>query len=94
MTAKKCLRCLVSGRVQGVWYRASTRQQAVALGLVGFARNLADGRVEVLVCGDGQAVDRLVGWLASGPTGAMVTDVSTEAVGQDALDTQRGFEIR
>ena len=50
-------RCLVSGRVQGVWYRAATRERAVALGVTGHALNLADGRVEVLACGDPAAVE-------------------------------------
>ena len=49
-------RCLVAGRVQGVFYRASTRARAESLGVTGYARNLADGRVEVLACGEPQAV--------------------------------------
>ena len=52
-------RFLISGRVQGVFFRASTREQALALGLSGVARNLADGRVEVIACGDRQAIDTL-----------------------------------
>ncbi len=52
-------RFLVSGRVQGVFYRGSTREQAVALGLSGYARNLPDGRVEVVASGDEGALDVL-----------------------------------
>jgi acylphosphatase len=53
----------VGGRVQGVFFRASTREQAVRLGVTGYARNLPDGQVEVLVCGDPQAVGQLKDWL-------------------------------
>ena len=94
MSGRKCLRCLVSGRVQGVWYRASARQQAKALGLVGYARNLADGRVEVQVCGDPGAVERLLDWLASGPPQAVVTDVTTEDLDAQTLNRYQTFEIR
>ena len=65
-------RCLVSGRVQGVFYRASTRERAHALGVSGHARNLADGRVEVLACGEPAAVDALCDWLWQGPPSAQV----------------------
>ncbi len=66
------LRCLVSGRVQGVFFRASTREQALRLGLTGYARNLPDGRVEVLACGDDAALAVLRDWLFRGPPGAIV----------------------
>jgi acylphosphatase len=71
-----CVRCLVGGRVQGVWYRGSTERQARMLGLTGYARNLADGRVEVLACGDSAAVERLRQWLWQGPPAAQVAEVS------------------
>lgn len=71
----KCVRCQVSGQVQGVWFRASTRDQARALGLTGSARNLADGSVEVIACGDAAAVDALCDWLWRGPELARVSDV-------------------
>ena len=71
-------RCLVSGRVQGVFYRASTRERARALGVTGHARNLPDGRVEVLACGPREAVDALCAWLWQGPPAASVTDVQAE----------------
>ncbi len=75
-----CRRCLVSGRVQGVWYRASTQRQAEALGISGHARNLPDGRVEVLACGPPAAVAALCDWLWEGPTHAEVGDVRCEDV--------------
>jgi acylphosphatase len=68
-------RCYVSGRVQGVFYRASTRERAQQLGCRGYARNLADGRVEVLAVGEPAAVDALVEWLWHGPPAAHVQDV-------------------
>lgn len=75
-----CLRCRVSGRVQGVWFRASTREQALQLGLNGYAKNLADGSVEVLACGTQTALDELEAWLWQGPPAAEVRDVRCEAV--------------
>jgi len=68
-------RCYVSGRVQGVFYRASTRQKAAELGCNGYARNLADGRVEVLVVAQRAAAQSLIDWLWRGPPGAHVTNV-------------------
>jgi acylphosphatase len=85
-----CRRCYVSGRVQGVFFRASTQQQAAKLGVNGHARNLPDGRVEVLVCGARSKVDALCGWLQSGPPQAQVSDVRCEAV---AVTAQPGFRI-
>ena len=73
-----CRRFLVSGRVQGVWFRASTRQQAIALGLTGEAVNLPDGRVEVVACGGPGALDALAAWLWQGPELARVDDVRSE----------------
>ncbi|WP_109126922.1 acylphosphatase [Dyella sp. C11] len=72
------VRFIVSGRVQGVFYRASTREQAVALGLAGHAINLADGRVEVLAVGDAVAIDALERWLWQGPPAARVDAVLRE----------------
>jgi len=74
-----CRRFLISGRVQGVWFRASTRQQAGQLGLSGHAVNLPDGRVEVIACGTESALDALAAWLWKGPEGAIVEDVISEA---------------
>lgn len=72
-------RFLVSGRVQGVFYRASAREQALMLGLVGYAKNLPDGRVEVLACGSESAIEALERWLWRGPSTAKVTEVQREA---------------
>ena len=77
---KICVHCYVSGRVQGVWYRASTREKALALGVTGYARNLEDGRVEVLACGEEAAVTALREWLWDGPPHAHVTDVHWQPI--------------
>lgn len=68
-------RFVVSGKVQGVFFRASARDRAQALGLRGFAKNLPDGRVEVLAAGDGAAIDELAAWLREGPPMARVDDL-------------------
>jgi acylphosphatase len=73
-----CVRCYVGGLVQGVFFRASTREQALGLGVAGYARNLPDGRVEVLACGPVSAVERLKDWLREGPPSARVTGVACE----------------
>jgi len=65
-------RCVVSGKVQGVWYRASAQRQAQRLGVTGIARNLPDGSVEVIACGDEAAVMALVDWCRRGPERARV----------------------
>jgi acylphosphatase len=73
-----CYRCVVAGRVQGVFFRASAREQAMRLGLTGYARNLNDGRVEVLACGEAAGVAQLRDWLRIGPAMAEVTGVACE----------------
>jgi acylphosphatase len=70
-----CRICWVSGRVQGVFYRGSAQRLARELAITGYARNLADGRVEVLACGEPSQVDTFVAWLSIGPTAASVTAV-------------------
>jgi acylphosphatase len=72
-----CRRSFVSGRVQGVFYRATCVRKAESLGLAGFARNLADGRVEVLACGERAAVEQFVAWLWEGSPMSKVSDVAT-----------------
>ena len=83
-------RFIVRGKVQGVWFRASTRDVAVRLGLTGHARNLANGDVEVLAMGDAEAIATLADWLQQGPPLARVDAVvrsDAEAV------TMHDFEI-
>lgn len=85
MTDWVARRCLVSGRVQGVYYRASTRNRALALGVTGYARNLPDGRVEVLACGEPAAVAALCDWLHEGPPAAQVAEVRVETLDARSL---------
>ena len=86
-----CRRCLVSGRVQGVFYRASTRETAISLGLTGRARNLPDGRVEVVVCGEEERVRALCEWLWEGPPMARIDNVLCEPVSEEHYS---GFDVR
>lgn len=83
-----CRRFRIEGRVQGVWFRESTRREAVALELTGHARNLADGAVEVLACGDDASLDALQEWLHRGPPLAEVKRVAAETV---AMEAPEGF---
>jgi acylphosphatase len=95
MAAVIARRCFVSGRVQGVFYRASTRQRAVELGLSGYACNLPDGRVEVLAVGDPAAVQSLVDWLATGPPAAHVANVDVSNIALEELGkVPAGFATR
>lgn len=84
-------RFLVRGKVQGVWFRASTREQAQALRVRGYARNLDDGRVEVVAVGDAAAIDALAQWLRRGPPNARVVAVDRESARED--EAGQGFEI-
>jgi acylphosphatase len=81
----------VSGRVQGVGYRASTYQVARQLSLKGWVRNLSDGRVEAVFEGDRLSVDRMLDWCRQGSSAAIVQDVSIESGKVTGLET---FEIR
>jgi acylphosphatase len=82
----------VSGRVQGVFFRDSTRERAEQLGLAGWVRNLPDGRVEALFEGSSEDVREMVRWCAEGPSHAEVVDVETEFEASDGDLT--GFEVR
>jgi acylphosphatase len=68
-------RVIVRGLVQGVWFRASTKDEADRLGVTGWVRNLADGSVEALFEGPKKGVEAIVGWCYRGPAGAKVNSV-------------------
>ena len=89
---KVCRRCLVSGKVQGVFYRASAAERARALGLTGYAKNLPDGRVEVLACGEEAKVSELIEWLWKGPPAAKVQHVEVQDA--DTGQAPQDFTVR
>lgn len=81
----------VSGKVQGVWFRASTREQALVLGLSGYVRNISDGRVQVEAQGNIDVLDKLEQWLQHGPPMAKVSGVEYLKIALKSLDS--GFQI-
>lgn len=84
-----CRHLIVSGKVQGVYYRASMVEEAQRLGVKGWVRNRLDGTVEAHLQGDGEAVARLIGWARRGPPAAAVSHVLVElAEAGDHLDFQ------
>lgn len=84
-------RCLVSGRVQGVYYRASVQQHARQAHLVGHARNLIDGRVEVFVVGDAECVDAIIKWLWVGSPGSHVIAIDVVDVDLQGVEMPMAF---
>jgi len=72
---KTQIHVLITGRVQGVWYRASTKQKAEELGLTGWVKNTVDGNVEAVFEGDETIVYEMIAWCRVGPPLAQVTDV-------------------
>lgn len=86
------LRLEIHGRVQGVWFRASTRDEALGIGVSGRVRNLANGNVEVTVEGDRSAVERLVAWCRKGPQGASVSKIEIKE--EDYVGEFDTFQIR
>jgi len=84
-------RCIVSGRVQGVYYRASAQQCARQAGIVGHARNLDDGSVEVLAFGEEGALLAFIEWLRIGPSAAKVAQVQVEVIELESSAWPRSF---
>ncbi len=89
---KQCKRYRVKGRVQGVFFRAATRKQARRLGLTGIVRNLPNGDVEVIACGNRDELHKLAAWLWQGPPSAAVIEVISESI--DAQDSYDEFVVR
>lgn len=82
----------ISGKVQGVWFRESTKLEALEQGVAGWVRNLDDGRVEAVFEGPPAAVDRMLAWCHVGSRNAEVTQV--EAQEQDSANEPPGFRVR
>jgi acylphosphatase len=76
--ARRAIRCIIGGRVQGVYYRAATVERATELGLVGWVKNLSDGRVEAVASGPLEALTEFAAWLWQGPPAARVASVQVE----------------
>lgn len=75
---KKQVHVIISGRVQGVWYRVSTKKMATTLGLLGWVKNRSDGAVEALFEGDEDVIHRMIAWCKQGPPLAQVTEVKVK----------------
>ena len=78
---------IVSGRVQGVWFRAGTRDQALELGLCGWAKNCPDGTVEIHAEGDKKTLEQFITWCRKGPPAARVSALEVEWVVSQSLTT-------
>jgi acylphosphatase len=93
VTQISALHCWISGTVQGVFFRDSTRQRARELGLDGWVRNLPDGRVEAFFCGPRAACERALAFVRQGPPASRVSGVEHDW--EDPPDpSPAGFEIR
>jgi acylphosphatase len=87
-----CKKCLVAGRVQGVFYRGTAQRRAQELAIRGYARNLPDGRVEVVACGEDAAVQSFVSWLWTGSSASKVTSVEVFDLPPDTVPLSAGFQ--
>jgi len=83
---KICMHFMIKGLVQGVWFRASTQDEAKVLDLTGFARNTEDGHVEVVACGDKEKVMQFYTWLQHGPPLARVDTVESKEIPWEEFD--------
>ena len=81
------IRCIISGKVQGVFFRASTREQALQLNITGYAKNLSNGNVEVLANGMSNQVEQLKEWLQHGPQHAVVDKIECEIINDQTLES-------
>ena len=87
----KCVHLIVSGRVQGVFFRDNTRRKAIELGLKGYAKNLQDGNVEVVAEGSEDKLKELIGFINKGPGIAKVTNIDIK---HKEPENFKNFEIR
>ncbi|MFH1228645.1 MAG: acylphosphatase [Planctomycetota bacterium] len=82
---------LIKGTVQGVCYRANTRDKAQSLGLSGWVRNIPGGNVEAVFCGDREIIEQMINWCRKGPHGAMISEITTSW--ESPQDNSNSFEI-
>ena len=87
----KCVHLIVTGRVQGVFFRDNTRRKALELGICGYAKNLEDENVEVVAQGDELKIKELIDFIKKGPGISKVTDMKIK---HRELENFKGFEIR
>lgn len=92
MTRTSAKKLIISGKVQGVYFRLETRKAALQAGVEGYVKNLADGSVEAVFQGNPRAVDQMVAWCHQGPSAARVDQVTVETLTLQP-DT-KGFDIR
>ena len=92
MAVEKRLHLLISGRVQGVLFRQHARAKALELGLTGFAKNLIDSKVEIVIEGPKENIEEFVQWAKSGPSLARVDNVET--VEEDYTGESKDFVVR
>ena len=90
MTRK--VQILVSGKVQGVYFRAATKKEADKLAINGYAKNLGDGRVEIIACGESGAVSQLISWSYKGSLFSKVEQVEVNSL--ESIENFSGFDIR
>jgi len=87
-----CVHVLISGRVQGVWYRAFTKQKAEQLGIKGWVRNASDGKVEAIFEGEENKIDQMIDWCYKGPPLAKIKDIEIKK--QQATNAFEDFSIK
>jgi acylphosphatase len=92
MNGKVRVHLVVSGKVQGVFFRAETQEKAKDLGVFGWVKNLAEDRVEAVFEGERDKVEQMVKWAEKGPSGAVVSDLNV--VWEEYQAEFNGFEIR
>ncbi len=85
-----CKLYTISGRVQGVWFRAGTQKAANQFGITGWAKNLHDRQVQVLACGETEQIEKFSAWLHKGPVLAKVIEITEEEIPVQTFST---FEI-
>lgn len=87
---KQCVHCVISGKVQGVWFRANTQKKAQELGVTGWVRNLPDGCVEVKAAAEVETLKQFIVWLEQGPELAKVEEVTIKYI---AYEEFKGFAV-